>query len=108
MRKAGISDPAKCYFIDDSGMWSQINLFNFKSVTNFIQFLSATNINAACKLNWGHCIHFCEKGLETTEGGVRKMILGTLDLSTTDLGEKSQIDSLEDLREVWSEIFKTE
>ncbi|PAV20862.1 pyrimidine 5-nucleotidase [Pyrrhoderma noxium] len=86
MRKAGISDPAKCYFIDDS----------------------ATNINAACKLNWGHCIHFCEKGLETTEGGVRKMILGTLDLSTTDLGKKSQIDSLEDLREVWSEIFKTE
>lgn len=46
LRKAGISDAKKCYFVDDN----------------------RANIDAAQKLGWNSA-HFCEKGLETVEGG---------------------------------------
>lgn len=59
-----------------------------------------TNISAARQLGWGHCVHFSEDGLTTTEGGVRKMIISN---SEVDVG--LQVQSLHDLRQMWPEIF---
>ena len=47
MKQANVADPSKCYFIDDNRQ----------------------NVDAAREQNWSHCVHFCEKGLETMEGG---------------------------------------
>lgn len=60
-----------------------------------------TNINAALQLGWGHCVQFCEDGIPTTEGGVKKVI------TSRDSGAETliQVKTLEELREVWSEIF---
>ncbi|KAJ3521105.1 hypothetical protein NM688_g9063 [Phlebia brevispora] len=52
MRKAGITDPKKCLFVDDS----------------------RNNVAAALKLGWGRAVHFCERGMETVEGGRSKLI----------------------------------
>ncbi len=85
MRRAGLSDPSKCFFIDDS----------------------KTNVKAAINLGWGRCVHFCEQGLETVEGGQRKQI-------SADGEEALQMEGavvigrLEELRTVWSDVFKTE
>ncbi|KAH8113236.1 pyrimidine 5-nucleotidase [Phellopilus nigrolimitatus] len=85
MKKARATDPSKCYFIDDS----------------------KTNVDAARRLSWGRCVHFCETGLETTEGGVKRTIHSvTPGRGTTDLGERIQVDTLEGLRTVWPELFK--
>ncbi|KAI4525667.1 pyrimidine 5-nucleotidase, partial [Schizophyllum commune Loenen D] len=46
LQKAGITDPSKCYFVDDS----------------------LKNLKAAHALGWGHLAHFCEHDLETEEG----------------------------------------
>ena len=103
MKRAGVSNPEKCYFIDDSGKYH----FTWPDILKSHLQSSATNIDAARHLSWGHCVHFCEKGLETTEGGVKKTIIAsTPDLSTTDLGERIQIDDIDKLRNVWPEIFK--
>lgn len=78
LEKAGIADPSKCYFIDDS----------------------RSNVDAAKGFGWGHCIHFCEKGLTATEGGIVKTIghdEGLRDDAVATLG---------DLRKVWPELFK--
>ncbi|KAI5124940.1 hypothetical protein M0805_007367 [Coniferiporia weirii] len=83
LRKAGISDPLKCYFVDDS----------------------KTNVDAARRLGWGHCIHFCETGLVTTEGGVKKTI-AIASASNPDLAEQTQVEALEELRTVWPELFR--
>ncbi|KAL5508283.1 SDT1 [Sanghuangporus vaninii] len=86
LKKAGVTDPSKCYFVDDS----------------------LTNVLAARRLGWGHCVYFCEAGLQTTEGGMKRTILPTTpNLSTSDLGTPTQVDTLEELRTVWPEIFKT-
>ncbi|KAF8351376.1 Haloacid dehalogenase-like hydrolase-domain-containing protein, partial [Amanita rubescens] len=42
MQQAGVTDPSKCYFVDDS----------------------IRNVVAARSQGWGHCVHFYEKGLE--------------------------------------------
>ena len=81
MERAGISDPSKCFFIDDS----------------------RTNVLAAHNLGWGHCVHFCERGLEVVEGGKRKEI-GSLDKETPD--GITAVSRLQELRTVWSDIFK--
>ncbi|KAG6821625.1 hypothetical protein H0H93_000134 [Arthromyces matolae] len=52
MKKANISDPSKCYFIDDN----------------------RGNIDGARAQGWARCAHFCEKGLESVEGGRAKQI----------------------------------
>lgn len=77
LAKAGVSDPSKCYFIDDS----------------------RTNVDAAKRLGWSHCIHFCEHGLTATEGGIVKTIGHDEDL------KDDAVATLDDLRRVWSELF---
>jgi len=77
LRKAGVADPSKCYFIDDSRI----------------------NVDAAKDLGWGHCIHFCEQGLTATEGGIVKTIGHNEDL------RDDVVATLSDLRKVWSELF---
>ncbi|CCM03166.1 uncharacterized protein FIBRA_05288 [Fibroporia radiculosa] len=82
LEKAGISDPSKCYFVDDS----------------------ISNIKAAKTLGWGSCVHFCEHGMMSVEGGKVKEI-------GKDISEGSDgivvISKLEELRTVWSELFKS-
>jgi pyrimidine and pyridine-specific 5'-nucleotidase len=79
LEKAQVTDPTKCYFIDDS----------------------RANVEAARKANWGHCVHFVEQGLEATEGGKVKKI-GS---DHSRMPGIQVIDKLEQLRDVWSEIF---
>lgn len=87
MSFASISDPSKCYFIDDN--WR--------------------NVAAAKNLGWAHCIHFCERGLEHVEGG---KVLKISNASEANEGAKKAeqgitvINDLEELRDVWPEIFK--
>lgn len=85
MKKAGISDPSKCYFVDDN----------------------RKNVDAACKLGWAHCVHFCEKGLEAMEGGRIKEIDDARDPGAAE-NNVVDISTLEDLRKVWPEIFKVQ
>ena len=83
MEKAGISEPAKCYFVDDSHM----------------------NVKAARKLGWGHCVHFCERGLVHMEGGKAKEIGSDIQISPEEEGIVT-ITKLEELRTAWPELFK--
>lgn len=82
MKKVGVTDPAKCYFIDDS----------------------RNNVAAAIRMGWGHCVHFCEEGLETVEGGKPKQIGAD---GKEALQDATVISRLEELRTVWSEVFKS-
>jgi pyrimidine and pyridine-specific 5'-nucleotidase len=77
LKKAGITDPSKCYFVDDSRL----------------------NVDAAKRFGWGHCIHFCEQGLTATEGGLEITIGHDENL------KDDAIATLDDLRKVWSELF---
>jgi pyrimidine and pyridine-specific 5'-nucleotidase len=73
--KANIPDPSKCLFVDDDPL----------------------NVDAAKKLGWEGCVHFCERGFEADKAGK----LG-------DISEESGvvvIDDLERLRTVWHYIF---
>ena len=81
MAKANLTDPSKCYFVDDN----------------------RGNVEAAVREGWGHCVHFCEKGLESVEGG--KVL--QIDNEPLVEGGPSLVDisSLEQLRAVWPEIF---
>jgi pyrimidine and pyridine-specific 5'-nucleotidase len=83
MAKAGLSDPSKCYFVDDN----------------------RGNVDAARALGWAHCVHFCEKGLEGVEGG---RILQIDNERAPGAPDNDIIDvcTLEELRKVWPEIFK--
>ena len=83
MAKAGISNPAKCYFVDDSRM----------------------NVKAALKLGWGHCVHFCERGLVHMEGGKAKEIGSDIQAGLEEDGVVT-ITKLEELRTTWPELFK--
>jgi len=81
MKQAGVTDPSKCLFVDDS----------------------RTNVVAAKRLGWGRCVHFYEYGLETVEGGkVKKLNV------KEQQGAESEIvtvSDLEELRVVWPDIF---
>ena len=77
LKKAGITDPSKCYFVDDSRL----------------------NVDAAKRFGWGHCIHFCEQGLTATEGGLEITIGHDENL------KDDAIATLDELRKVWSELF---
>ncbi|KAG2141787.1 pyrimidine 5-nucleotidase [Suillus bovinus] len=81
MKEANVSDPSKCYFIDDS----------------------QRNVTSAKELGWGHCVHFCEVGMEIMDGGKTKQLVR----NTNDNDPESipQITDLEELRTLWSEIF---
>ena len=60
-----------------------------------------TNVDAARRLGWGHCVHFLESGLVTMEGGVKKT------LAVNDDESRATVQTLEQLRSVWPEIFTT-
>ncbi|KAG2042336.1 pyrimidine 5-nucleotidase [Suillus americanus] len=81
MKQANVSDPSKCYFIDDSRL----------------------NVTSAKELGWGHCVHFCEVGLESVDGGKMKIL--ARDTNTNDPEGITQISNLEELRTLWPEIF---
>ena len=82
MKKAGVTDPYKCYFVDDN----------------------RRNVDAAKELGWNNCVHFCELGLENVEGGqVRK--IGMEREEGKDNGVVV-ISDLEELRTVWKDVFK--
>jgi pyrimidine and pyridine-specific 5'-nucleotidase len=81
LKIAGVSDPQKCYFIDDS----------------------RSNVAAAHRLGWGHCVHFCEKGVETVEGGRPKRIGAD---GQPALEEVPVVSELEELRKIWRELFR--
>lgn len=81
MRKAGVSDPSKCLFVDDN----------------------RRNVDAACELGWRSCVHFCEQGLENMEGGqIRKI---GADREVQSENRAVVIQDLEELRTVWKEVF---
>ncbi|THV08443.1 pyrimidine 5-nucleotidase [Dendrothele bispora CBS 962.96] len=80
MKIANVSDPSKCYFVDDN----------------------KRNVMAAKELCWGRCVYFCEKGLVHVEGGKAEEIIGTI----KNEDGISVVSDLEQLREVWPEIFK--
>lgn len=83
MKQAGMTDPSKCYFIDDNRM----------------------NVDAACAQGWKHCVHFCERGLEAMEGGRIKEIDDEREPGAVD-NDVISIQTLEELRQIWPEIFK--
>ncbi|KAG5342535.1 hypothetical protein C0989_000663 [Termitomyces sp. Mn162] len=84
MKKANISDPSKCYFVDDS----------------------RGNINGARAQGWAKCVHFCEKGLEAMEGGRTKQINHEKVAGLEGTDGVDVITTLDELRDVWPEIFK--
>ncbi|TFY59687.1 hypothetical protein EVJ58_g5632 [Rhodofomes roseus] len=83
MQKANLQDLSKCCFVDDS----------------------RANVRAAKRLGWGRCVHFCERGLVTVEGGKAKEIGRDGALDPEDEGI-TVITDLEELRTVWSDLFK--
>ncbi|KAI6047407.1 pyrimidine 5-nucleotidase [Pisolithus marmoratus] len=82
MKEAGISDPSKCLFVDDSKQ----------------------NVVAAKKLGWGRCAHFYEAGLEAMEGGKLKTLGQNGDIAASANGVVV-INDLEELRTIWPDIF---
>lgn len=85
MKQANITDASNCYFVDDN----------------------KKNVDAARALGWGHCVHFCELGLEVMEGGRIKQIDNAREPDAIDNGV-IDITTLDELRKVWPEIFKDE
>lgn len=75
------------------------------------------NIQAAENLGWGHCVHFCEFGLQTTVGGVQQRINDySVDADGSPASSKeaaserehkghNSVRDLEELRRVWPELF---
>jgi pyrimidine and pyridine-specific 5'-nucleotidase len=78
-----VADPSKCLFVDDN----------------------RGNIDAARALDWGRCVHFCEAGVETVEGGQVKTI-GSKRSAGAEPNGVVVISDLEELRTVWPDIFK--
>ncbi|KZT12504.1 pyrimidine 5-nucleotidase [Laetiporus sulphureus 93-53] len=83
LQQAQVQDPSKCCFVDDSRM----------------------NVHAARQLGWGRCVHFCEQGLTTVEGGKPKEI-GKDTSSGTNDSDLVVISDLEELRTIWADLFK--
>jgi pyrimidine and pyridine-specific 5'-nucleotidase len=82
LKQANVSDPSKCFFVDDS----------------------RKNIDAARSLGWGACVHFCEAGLQVVEGGKLKEIGDERVQGAAD-NDIPVISDLEELRVVWPQIF---
>lgn len=86
MSLASASDPSNFYFIDDN----------------------RRNVEAARDLGWGHCVHFCERGLEHVEGGKVQKISNASHVN----GQNKDMDikvisELGELRDAWPEIFNS-
>ncbi|KAJ3500874.1 hypothetical protein NMY22_g19116 [Coprinellus aureogranulatus] len=84
LKKAGVTDPSKCYFVDDN----------------------RKNVDAAKELGWGRCVHFCERGVENVEGGKIKEIDDAREPGAAE-NDVAVVATLEELRQVWPEIFKS-
>lgn len=87
MSLASTSDPSICYFIDDN----------------------RRNVEAARELGWGHCVHFCERGLEHVEGGKVQKISNASHVNGVGQNDMDikVISELGELRDTWPEIFKS-
>ncbi|KAF9534232.1 pyrimidine 5-nucleotidase [Crepidotus variabilis] len=83
LRAANVGSPANCYFIDDN----------------------RKNVDAARAEGWGHCVHFCEKGIEHMEGGKLKAIDDAREPGASD-NDVVDVTTLDELRTVWPEVFK--
>jgi len=84
MKQANVSDPSKCYFVDDS----------------------LGNIDGARAVGWAKCAHFCEQGLEAMEGGQAKQIGSERAAGNmTGMNGIEVVTNLDELRLVWPEIF---
>ncbi|KAG8956551.1 hypothetical protein FRC04_000029 [Tulasnella sp. 424] len=75
--QAGVKDPSKCYFIDDS----------------------LKNVVAAKKLGWGSCVLYRESTPDSGNPVVSSGDQGITDIDAT-------VTSLQELRTVWSHLFK--
>jgi pyrimidine and pyridine-specific 5'-nucleotidase len=60
------------------------------------------NVLAAKRLGWGSCVWFNETNAEAVEGGRR---IEREDVSAASLGIDAVIGNLEQLRDIWSDIF---
>jgi hypothetical protein len=63
---------------------------------------SRANIEAAAALGWPHCAHLVERGLSAVEGGQAR----TLGADAATAPGVAVIETIDDLRRVWPEIFK--
>jgi len=79
MERAGLTDPKKCLFVDDSLL----------------------NCRAAKQLGWGHVVWFCE-------GGTAKVSMHgpALEDARKAEGVDAVIFSILELRDVWSFVYK--
>lgn len=69
---------------------------------------SRKNVDTARSVGWGHCVHFCEQGMEVTEGGQKRRIKleAPIEIKKQEIGDEvAIITSLEELRDVWPQIF---
>jgi len=82
LKQAKVTDASKCLFIDDR----------------------QDNVEAAKRLGWGRCVHFEERGPGSAEGDKVKFAAnGDKDAVENDI---LVISDLEELRVVWSDIFR--
>ena len=81
MRQAGVQDPAKCFFVDDS----------------------VNNLKAAKAVGWIRCVHFREHDPTVPEKPSANYTPGGQEDPTKE--GIPVINTLQQLRDVWSEIF---
>jgi len=80
MDKAGVNDPTRCLFVDDN----------------------LGHVKAAMSVGWVRSVHFREHGPETIE---RHVTHTDKDQKTITKDGTPMINNLQDLRELWSDIF---
>ena len=76
MQRAGVSDPSKCLFVDDS----------------------FSNVEGAKNVGWIRSVHFREVGPDTVQESEVKRI-------ARDQEKLDEVNDLQELREVWPDIF---
>ncbi|KLO18039.1 pyrimidine 5-nucleotidase [Schizopora paradoxa] len=90
LRRAGIKDTSKCYFIDDSSEYHI--LYSGSLVAKRPRRGTENNVVAAKQLGWGKCVHFSESKS------------ANVDSETSSSGYHT-ISSLDQLKDIWPEIF---
>jgi len=81
MVRAGISDPSKCFFVDDS----------------------LKNVRVAKSLGWGSCVYYKEP---PSEDSIATKGAAVFEQTSKIEGVDAVISSLEELRAVWPQLFK--
>jgi pyrimidine and pyridine-specific 5'-nucleotidase len=84
---ANVEDPSKCFFVDDS----------------------MPNVEASLGLGWGRCVHYAEPLPDNEETSIRGQLKVIHDGDNSSKhGELVKvITNLEQLRIVWSDVFKS-